>query len=85
MSFYYSFFPPLGKTVKESFQNQGSTGLGVVALLGIILLIVVQVFIVRFLWNTVLVGLVSGVRPLKSLLKTLGLIILIAMLVPGSM
>jgi hypothetical protein len=36
------------------------------------------------LWNAVLVPTVSVVRPLKTLLQTLGLLILVAMIHPAS-
>jgi hypothetical protein len=85
MTFYYSFFSPLTSTVKESFENRLSPSLGLAAALAIIILLVVQVFIVQFLWNTVLVSTVSGVKPLKSFIYTLGLLVLVAMLFPGSM
>lgn len=85
MGFYYSFFSPLTATVKESFENQVSPSLGFAAAVAIILLLVIQVFIVQFLWNTVLVSTVSGVKPLKSFIYTLGLLVLVAMLFPGSL
>ena len=72
MSFYYSFFPPL----KECFQNEDSPVLMAVTL---ILLILIHGLIVQFLWNNVLVSVVSGVKPLKSVLYAHG-IILLAML-----
>jgi len=73
MSFYYSFFPPL----KECFQNEISPGwIGMT----VVVLMIVHVFIVQFLWNTVLVSTISGVKPLKSFLYTFGLLLLITML-----
>lgn len=83
MSFYYSFFHPLTQKVKEGFQAQSDAGIAIAAFLGIIVLVVIHVFVVQFLWNSVLVSVVS-VRPLKTLLHTLGLIILIALLFPGA-
>jgi len=48
------------------------------------LVIVIQLFIIQFLWNNVLVKVVSVVRPLKSLLYTLGLLILVVMITPNA-
>ena len=50
-------------------------------MLGILLLLVVQVFIVQFLWNRVLTSVVP-VKPLKSFAYTLGLLVLTMMLFP---
>jgi ABC-type bacteriocin/lantibiotic exporter with double-glycine peptidase domain len=79
---YYSFFPPLTNTVKECFENKTSPGLGLIAALALIVLVVVQLFVVQFLWNTVLVSAVTCVKPLKSLLYTFGLLVLVAMIFP---
>jgi hypothetical protein len=72
MTFYYSFFPPL----KECFQNDVSP---VWTLIALVVLIIIHGLIVQFLWNNVLVSVVSGVKPLKSVLYAHG-IILLAML-----
>jgi hypothetical protein len=82
MSFYYSFFPPLTNKVRECFENQVSPSVGFAALLGLLLLVVVQIFIVQFLWNRVLTSVIPGVKPLRSFVYTLGLLILLAMLFP---
>jgi hypothetical protein len=55
----------------------------VMVLLVMLLLMILQLFIVQWLWNSVLTR-VLPVRPLHSLLYTLGLLVLIAMLFPGS-
>lgn len=62
----------------------GDSGAVVLAGLAILLMIVVQLFIVQFLWNTVLTRVVSVVRPLPSLVYTLGLLVLVAMILPGA-
>jgi glucan phosphoethanolaminetransferase (alkaline phosphatase superfamily) len=85
MGFYYSFFHPLTNTVKESFANETDPSLGLLAMIALIVLVVVQVFIVQLLWNKVIVTVVSGVKPLRSFWLTLGMVILIAMLFPGSL
>lgn len=84
---YEGFYNAVVKSItkKDTFQGgMSDTGAMIVAGLTVVALIAVQVFVVRFLWNAVLVPSVSVVRPLKSLLQTLGLLILIAMIVPGS-
>jgi hypothetical protein len=69
---------------KEGFSSRGdSMGAVFLALLGVALLIVVQLFVVQWLWNTVLVRVLSVAKPLPSLLYTLGLLVLLAMLSPG--
>ncbi len=60
----------------------GASGAGsmLAGLLAVALVVVIQLFIVQFLWNNVLTRCVSVVRPLKTLLETLGLLILLAFL-----
>jgi hypothetical protein len=70
---------------KEGFAGGTSDGGAViVAILAIVLLIVVQLFVVQWLWNTVLVRVLSIARPLPSLWYTLGLLLLIAIVHPGT-
>ena len=70
--------------VTEGFMNYqgGTSGAGdmIAGLLAIALVLVIQLFIVQFLWNSVLTKCVSVVRPLKTLVETLGLLILFAFL-----
>jgi hypothetical protein len=82
---YGQIYQKLSGKVAEGFQgSQNASGVEAVgALIAIMLLIVIQLFIVKFLWNSVLVGLFSAVRPIKSLLHVAGLLILIAMIHPG--
>lgn len=82
---YGQIYQKLSGKVAEGFQgSQEASGVEVVgALLAIILLVVVQLFVVKFLWNSVLVDLFSAVRPIKSLLHVAGLLILVAMIHPG--
>ncbi len=68
----------------EGFSSS-NPGEVVLIALGILLMIIVQLFIVQFLWNTVLTRVVSVVRPLPSILYTLGLLVLVAMILPGAM
>jgi len=73
-------------SVKEGFSNNSTTsdlnGL-LVGLLVVVILVVIQLFIIQFLWNRVLTHVIPAFRPLRSLLETLGLLILIVMLFPG--
>lgn len=64
-------------------QDQNDFVVSVLASIGVILLVILQLFIVKILWNVVLVRLISGVRPIPSLLYVLGLLILIAAIFPG--
>ena len=59
-------------------------GAAIVALVTVALLVFVQLFIVRWLWNTVLVRTVSIVRPLPDLWYTLGFLVLMAMIHPST-
>lgn len=68
---------------KEGFASGGSAAPTMAAAVAIVLLIVVQLFVIKWLWNTVLVRTVSVVRPLPSLLYALGLLVLVAMIHPG--
>ena len=66
---------------REGFAaSGGDSGAVVLGLLGVLLLVAIQLFIVQWLWNTVLVRVVSVAKPLPSLLYTLGLLVLIAIL-----
>ena len=67
----------------DSFSDMNGSGGVLVAVLAVVALLALQLLIVRFLWNTVLVRVVSGVRPIPSLLYTLGLLVLVAMILPG--
>ena len=66
----------------DSFVSD-STGSVFLALLAIVAIVVIQLFVVKFLWNTVLVRVLSVAKPLPSLLYTLGLLVLVAMVCPG--
>lgn len=86
MNAYTALYSNISQAFGESFGNQGhadDSTVMVVAFVVIAVLIVIQLVVIQILWNLVLVPLLTGVRPMKSLLSPLGLIILIAMLVPG--
>jgi len=72
----------------ETFESE--TGVGIsptrAALVSFITLLIVFaliLFVGKYLWNEVLVSLVPGVKPAKSVFQILGLAILLALLVPG--
>jgi hypothetical protein len=68
----------------DSFQGGSSVAGSMVAgFMAVAVIIAIQLLIVQYLWNNVLVRCVSVVRPLKTLLETLGLLILFAFLMPG--
>ena len=81
----YSNFMDYIKREGFAASRQGGDSMGavVLGLLGVLLLIAIQLFVVQWLWNTVLVRVVSVAKPLPSLLYTLGLLLLLAMLFPG--
>jgi len=68
---------------KEGFASGGSAVPMIVAVIAIALLIVVQLFVIQWLWNTVLVRVTTIARPIPNLLYALGLLILVAMVLPG--
>ena len=77
-------------TLYSAFVNgsdgfAGSSGSPALAVLAIVAVVVIQLFIVKFLWNTVLVRVISFAKPLPSILYTLGLLVLMAMLFPGTL
>ena len=65
-------------------STESSPGVVVLAVFMIVLLVVVQLFIVQWLWNTVLVRVTTIVKPLPSVLYALGLLVLVALVHPGS-
>jgi len=80
---YSNFMDYVKREGFAASQGGDSIGAVVLGLLGLLLLVAVQLFIVQWLWNTVIVRVVSVAKPLPSLLYTLGLLVLIAMLFPG--
>ena len=61
-----------------------SPAVSFVAILLILALVIVQLFIVQFLWNNVLVKVTTVIKPLPSLIYTLGLLVLVALIYPGA-
>jgi hypothetical protein len=52
-------------------------------LLTIVIMLTILAFVGKYLWNNVLVSLVSVVRPVKSMWQILGLAILLSLFQPG--
>ena len=74
-------YPLIGYVV-EKFTNPGApmSQFGLMgASVAILLLIVLELFVVQWLWNNVLVRVTTLARPIPSLLYTLGLLVLLQM------
>ncbi len=82
---YVELFKSVAASARQEGFAGGTSPVGAViaALLTVIVIIVIQLFVVQWLWNTVLVSVLSIVRPLPSLWYTLGLLVLMAMIHPG--
>ena len=83
-SLYESFY---NHTRGEGFNGSNVGGdifASVFAILGVVLIFVVQLFVVKFLWNSVLVRVLSIARPIPSVVDALGLMILVSFLFPSS-
>jgi tetrahydromethanopterin S-methyltransferase subunit G len=72
---------------KEQFSNGGQyapvnteTGRFIGMLVGRLVSLLILLFIGQFLWNNVAVKLVSVLKPAKSILEILGLVLLLALL-----
>lgn len=83
-------FVDLFKSIVASAREEGFAGSpaatgGVVifALLFLAAIIAVKLYLVQWLWNTVLVSVISVARPLPSLMYTLGLLILVGLIHPS--
>jgi len=72
-------------TKKDGFAGGTSDGGAViVAIVMLLLLLVVQLYVVQWLWNNILVRVVTFAKPIPSLTYTLGLLILVLIIFPGS-
>jgi hypothetical protein len=71
-------------SVEHFAGGSSDANAAIVAVLAVAVLIVIQSFIVQWLWNSVLVGALSVARPLRSVLHALGLLILLGMLYPAA-
>ena len=68
----------------DSFSSDGF-GEFVLGSFLLVVIVAVHLFLVQWLWNTVLVRVLSIAKPIPSLLYALGLLILLGMLFPGSL
>jgi hypothetical protein len=72
----------------ETFSNGNGVGMSpgrtaLVSFLTVIIVLAILLFVGKYLWNEVLVSLVPGVKPAKSVFQILGLAILIMLMAPG--
>jgi hypothetical protein len=80
-------FVPIMHT--ETFESHTGVGYGparsaIVTIITVVLILLLLLTVGQYLWNNVLVALVPGVKPAKSVLQILGLAILISLLAPGN-
>lgn len=69
-----------GRPVSEGFSNYSANYFAL--LLTVVLWILLVLFVAEYLWNNVLVNLVTVVKPAKGMLQMLGLMVLIQILMP---
>jgi hypothetical protein len=69
---------------KESFEDRNSWATLVSAIIAYIIVVMLIVFIGKFLWNNSLVPLVSVARPATSAWQILGIFILLGLLFPSA-
>lgn len=56
----------------------------IVSFITLVIMLLLILFVGKYLWNTVLVALVPAVKPAKSVWQILGLAVLLALFHPGS-
>ena len=95
---YGSVYNSVYSTICEGFKTEQTEGeikknneikevtlfATIVSVIVMILIFLIQLFVVKWLWNTVFVRILSFARPIPSLLYTLGLLVLIGMLFPSA-
>ena len=77
---------PFAKT--ETFQSQNGVGpapakLALVSVITVFIMLLVLLFVGKWLWNNVLVDLISIAKPVKSVWQLLGFALLVSLLHPG--
>ena len=77
---------PIART--ETFESHNGVApsparMALVSFITVIIILALLLFIGKFLWNNVLVDLISIAKPVKSVWQLLGFAILISMLHPG--
>jgi len=71
--------PEKGDVVTKSHSAKGA----LVAFLTLIVVLLILLFIGKFLWNDVLVVVMPFIKPVKSVWQILGLALLISLMSPG--
>jgi hypothetical protein len=69
---------------RDTFDGGSGSATVLLAALAILIAIVIQLFVVQWLWNNVLTRVTTIAKPIPSLLHVLGLLILIVLIHPGS-
>jgi len=69
-----------GRPVSEGFSNSSANYFAL--LITMVLWVLLVLFVAEYLWNKVLVNLVTVVKPAKGMLQMLGLMVLIQILLP---
>lgn len=70
---------------KEEFMNQGNNKNELKLLVYLFLMLLLVLFVGKFLWNEVAVKLISGLKPCRSVIHILGLVILLDLLLPKNL
>mgnify|MGYP001185607648 FL=1 len=65
----------------ESFQNLGDGSILLTVLIISLIILIIFLFIGKFLWNRTLVPAISGIKPVDSILQFIGIYILIQLLI----
>lgn len=65
----------------ESFQNLGDGTILLTVLVISLIVLIIFLFIGKFLWNRTLVPAVSGVKPVDSILQFIGIYVLLQILI----
>lgn len=73
----------------ETFESETGVGFSpqrtaLITVLTVFILLLITLFIGKWLWNTVLTALVPAIKPAKSVWQIMGLAILISLLHPGA-
>lgn len=72
----------------ETFTSETGVGntparVALVSVITVFILLLVILFVGKYLWNTILVELVPAVKPAKSVWQILGLAVLVMLMSPG--
>jgi hypothetical protein len=77
---------PFAKT--ETFESKNGVGpapakLALVSVITVFIMLLILLFVGKWLWNNVLVDLISIAKPVKSVWQLLGFAVLVSLLHPG--